>query len=125
MGCGDDMAEQIRPDLVRIGLEGEWTLYEFSRFGRVYTQVYALMYSLETSIADARPEIVTYAYHAFPWRGGYSAVNFYETLRNIVPPEHRPRVNSIRYASPGFIELGLVVLVATNVHRIVRAVTTS
>ena len=60
----------------------------------------------------------------YPWRGGYSAVNFYEALRHRVPKEDRPAIQSIRYESPGWIELGLVVAVALNIKYIIKALTT-
>jgi hypothetical protein len=66
------------------------------------------------------PLYITYTAH--PWRGGYSAVNFYAYLQNLVPKDRRPRVASIRYESPGWLELTFVVLaVVLSLRRIIKA----
>ncbi|MEO6967854.1 MAG: hypothetical protein ABI132_05275 [Rhodanobacteraceae bacterium] len=54
-------------------------------------------------------ERINDALQGYPWRGGYSYVNIYTVLQNRVPPILRPRVCSISYASPGWIELSLCV----------------
>jgi len=56
---------------------------------------------------------------SFPWRGRYSAVNFYNSLNSQVPREFRPKVKSIQYASPGWIELSLLVPAAMAVSKVV------
>ena len=53
-----------------------------------YIQVYSFLYSFYTPIEDFDDEndrlVITYSAH--PWKGGYSAVNFYNNLKYIVPP---------------------------------------
>jgi hypothetical protein len=53
--------------------------------------------------------------------GWLSAVNFYNQLGYIVPLRDRPRIHSIRYASPGWLELTLAVAIASNIERMVEA----
>jgi hypothetical protein len=67
-------------------------------------------------------ERVDRAFEAFPWRGGYSAVNFYNQLRYATPPHLRPRILSIQFASAGWIELSLIVANAVALGVIVRSV---
>ena len=62
------------------------------------------------------------AFRAFPWRGGWSAVGFYEQLRIAVPPKHRPRLVAIEYASPGFMDLGGPIEVLTAIEKTVKLV---
>jgi hypothetical protein len=68
---------------------------------------------------------VNYIYGKFPWRGGYSTVNFFNQLFHKIPPKLRPEVERIQYASPGFIELSEILLVAGTVAGIVKAVCSS
>ena len=111
----------------RLALDGEWTLLDFGEVPRLYLQVYSLLYSfrLIRSEDEDRVERARHAFQAYPWRGGYSAVNFYESLRYATPPEDRPTIRSIRYSSPGWIDLELCVEVAKQVATIVGAVTGS
>lgn len=111
----------------RLALDGPWTLLELGEFPRRYLQVYSVLYSfylIESEDTD-RADRVQHAYEAFPWRGGYSAVNFYESLRYATPPRHRPLVRSIRYSSPGWIELELCVQVAKQIAMLVGTVVAS
>jgi hypothetical protein len=108
----------------RLQLDGEWGLQDLSGFGREYVQTYSFLYALAKA-EDPDEELderIQRAFAAYPWRGGWSAVDFYLTLRVVVPKRHRPRIVRIEYSSPGFIELGLVVAFALTVRRIVKVV---
>jgi len=81
----------------RLALDGSWTLLELGEFPRRYLQVYSLLYSfyLLESEDEERADRVRHAYEVFPWRGGSSAVNFYESLWYATPPRHRPQIRQI------------------------------
>jgi hypothetical protein len=74
--------------------------------------VYAFYYSLQQAEAVKDQDRLFYIFSAFPWRGGYSAVNFYNSLNSQIPVRLRPNVRSIQYASPGWIELSLAAVPA-------------
>ena len=90
-----------------------------------YIKLYGFAYSLLPNLPSARQAEVDYIYGKFPWRGGYSTVNFFNQLFNKIPPKLRPKVQRIRYASPGFIELQEILVVAVSVAAIVKAVCAS
>ncbi|MGH8531507.1 MAG: hypothetical protein ACREV1_01975 [Gammaproteobacteria bacterium] len=119
------MAERPRRGTQRLALDGDWTLFEFSQFARAYSQAYSVLYSLDPTLSpdpeDEEFERIRHLYNAFPWRGGYSAVNFYESLRCRVPKQDRPAIKSIRYESPGWIELSLIVGVALSIKSIIKS----
>jgi hypothetical protein len=89
-------------------MDGRWTLDDLYRFPRTYEQVYFGLDALVPSGSRADEERIARAFQAFPWQGGYSAVNFYNQLKLATPANARPKVASIRYASPGWIELSLI-----------------
>ncbi|MCX5823967.1 MAG: hypothetical protein NTY86_10815 [Deltaproteobacteria bacterium] len=115
----------MNPERFRIGIDGEWSLEDWYVFPRTIDQTYSFLYSitevgrLEGEPEEDEPLYITYTAH--PWRGGYSAVNFYNYLHDLVPKPLRPRVISIHYASPGWLELGLAIGVALSIRRIVKA----
>lgn len=114
------MPELTDDDSYRIMLDGEWTLSDFGELPHTYSQVYAFVYGLELpDDFEGYEAILRFA--GYPWRGGYSAVNFYKQLQSSVPRRDRPRLRSIQYASPGWIELSLVVTVALSARRIIKA----
>ena len=104
----------------KIAIGGEWYLEDLHVFTKTYEQVYFLIYSLLPHDDMHIRKKIQYAYSQFPWHGGYSAVNFYNKLKYTTPPKERPQIISMRYASPGFIELGLIVKVAISVGIIVK-----
>jgi len=90
-----------------IPIDGRWSLEDLYRFPRAFEQVY---FALDAVLPSEDEEIearVDRAFRAFPWQGGYSAVNFYNQLKYATKITERPRVASIQYASPGWIELTL------------------
>lgn len=79
------------------------------------THVYGELYVASCFLLGAHPA----AYHhplsrydateagrySYPWKGGYSTVNFFRSLGGSLPLRYRSEVLEISYASPGFIEL--------------------
>jgi hypothetical protein len=112
-------------DTYVIQMDGRWTLEDLYVFPRSYEQVYFLTYSLFHDLSDNQIERIQHAYESFPWRGGYSAVNFYNQLKYSVPRQERPKILSIRYESPGWIELAVIAGIAISVASIVKAVAAS
>lgn len=110
--------EEVR---YRIPIAGEWSLEDLYVYPRTYEQCYFTYLALLSLEDDADQERIDHAFDAFPWQGGYSAVNFYNQLKWSVPRQLRPRVRRIQYASPGFIELSLAVAAALAIARIVHA----
>jgi hypothetical protein len=103
---------------IKLHIDGRWELTDLNVLTRVYIQVYGLLYSLDVA-DDYIEEEIQYIYGKYPWRGGYSAVNFYQNLFSKMPREYRPRIKAIQYASPGFIELSQLVEVARDISLIV------
>lgn len=58
---------------------------------------------------------VAHAFRAFPWKGGWSTVDFYQSLTLAVPPPLRPKIVEIQYASPGHITLELAATIALQI----------
>jgi hypothetical protein len=116
------MADTLELGDRKLQLDGEWGLLDFSAFGRQYVQSYSFLYALtlEEENEEDTDERVEHAFMAYPWRGGWSTVDFYESLRARVPKRHRPKIVRIEYASPGFIELALVLSVAYMIRKIVK-----
>lgn len=106
----------------QLGLDGRWGLEELSEATKDYVQLYGFAYSLVPDLPTARREEIDYIYGKFPWRGGYSTVNFFNQLFHKIPPKLRPEVRRIQYASPGFIELTELLEVAVTVAAIVATV---
>jgi hypothetical protein len=114
-----------RSETYTIHIEGKWSLEDLYVFPHTFEQVYFLVYSLDHEHDATALERLEHAYRAFRWQGGYSAANFYNELRYIMPKQDRPQIASIRYASPGWIELALVLSGAMGVERIVKSVAKS
>ena len=105
----------------RLELDGRWGLEELSDMTKDYVQLYGFAYSLIPDLPTARREEIDHIYGKFPWRGGYSTVNFFSQLFHKIPPKLRPEVQRIQYASPGFIELTELLTVAVTAAGIVTA----
>lgn len=105
-----------------IQMDGRWTLDDLYKFPRTFEQAYFALDALTLSDSQVDFERVDRAFKAFPWRGGYSAVNFYNQLKYATPINARPAVSSIQYASPGWIDLSLILEQAQLLAAIVAAV---
>ena len=72
-------------------IDKRWSLGDLYEFPRAYEQVYFAFEALIPADEEAAARIDR-AFKAFPWRGGYSAVNFYNQLKYATPPNKRPTI---------------------------------
>ena len=112
----------VKSDVTRLELDGRWDFEDLTQVSREYIQLYGFAYSPLSTLSSARQGEIDYIYGKFPWRGGFSTVNFFHQLFHKIPTALRPKVRSIQYASPGFIELQAILAVAVIVAGIVAAV---
>lgn len=112
----------IEAQTTHIEIDGRWSLEDLSDTTKNYIHLYGFAYSLIEDLPQARQHEVDYVYGKFPWRGGYSTVNFFNQLFHKIPPKLRPEVQRIQYASPGFIELAEILVVASTVATIIATV---
>lgn len=106
-------------DTYKIDIDGNWTLVDLYEFPHTYSQVFALTFSLYNwADIDDEKRKMTFASH--PWRGGYSAVNFYQYLQQNIPRQSRLKLISLKYGSPGWIELGTDLGMGLGVTLLIR-----
>jgi hypothetical protein len=109
-----------------IHIDKAWTLEDLYVFPRAYEQVYFAIYSLDPDHDEEDAERIARAYSVFPWQGGYSAVNFYNQLKFMTRKSDRPTIQSMQYASPGWIELASISLnAAFLLEKLVKSVCSS
>jgi hypothetical protein len=109
----------------QILIDKRWSLEYLYKFPRAYEQVYFAFESVLPAPDELTDERIERAFRAFPWRGGYSAVNFYNQLKFVTPLKNRPIISRIQYASPGLIELLLNIPLAFKIAGVVTSVATS
>lgn len=86
-------------DSFAVLIEGGWSVEDLGVFPRRFSQVYAVLYALNVLHIGR--------FEQYPWRGGFSAMHFFEHAAKKIPFEHRPAVSTIQYASPGFMRFSL------------------
>ena len=112
--------ERRQQEKYRILLDKAWSLKDLAEFPRVYSQVYAFLYSFQAPLAEADDvEKLRSAYTTYPWQGGYSTVGFYNKIQKFVHPDHKPDISAIQYASPGWMDLELFNPTALLIEKIV------
>src|SRR5947208_2637497 len=99
-------------------MDGRWEIQDLYSFPHLYAEAYAFLYAAEFAGSEKNVRFKD-AFQRYPWRGGYSAVNFYHDLYEDIPPGHRPVIVSITYSSPGAIELALIAVIASQIERII------
>ena len=99
-------------------MAGRWDILDLYSLPHRYAEVYSFLYALEFS-NGAEPYGFREIFQRYPWRGGYSAVNFYDDLYQAIPSAERPTIKQIRYASPGFIDVVLYLSIGLAIGRMV------
>ena len=84
-------------------LEDTWDTPELSDFPVKFQQAYLAVYMYGPQSKGTASPVA----HNYPWKGGFSAVHFYNNLRAQVPPEARPKLTALVYSSPGYVRWDL------------------
>lgn len=109
------MAKFEQRSSYKIEIEGTWSLRNFYDLPHIFEQVYAFNYAFVIANEVSDPGKFMEIFSTYPWRGGYSTVNFYNSLNAQVPRSLRANVRSIHYASPGWIDLGVALPAAAAI----------
>jgi hypothetical protein len=109
-------------DTTKLLLDLNWSLEELSEVTHNYTRVYGFAFSLLGDLRGSDERKVQLVYNKFPWRGGYSTVHFFNNLFKGIPESGKPEIEKIKYASPGYIELAVILEAAFHVGVMVAAV---
>ncbi|CSC34467.1 hypothetical protein RH728_004507 [Vibrio vulnificus] len=99
-----------------IKLDKRWELRDLSIVTREYVQLYSFMYVAQRV---ANNQYVDLDFSTYPWSGGFSVVNFFQSSYSLTKEEHRIQVSRLQYASPGFIELSGAIEIAAQVATLV------
>jgi hypothetical protein len=109
------------PSSYRIPIDGKWELVDLYQFPHTYSQIYSVLYVLEEQLSKPRTDRRDYIFSKYPWRGGYSTVNWFNGLYHTIPRDERPKVISLSYASPGWIDLGISSAIAATIRKMLIA----
>lgn len=110
-----------------IKLDRRWKLDELSDFSKNYEQSYYAAFALEalrenSSLhPDTRQRLLSQM-SRYPWKGGYSTVHFFYGVKRIVGKKRQPAIKSIKYASPGFIELNAIQEIALSLGTVITSI---
>lgn len=89
----------------RVLMDQRWELEDLYNFPHSYSQIHSFIYCFDSELDPRNTERINIALQDYPWGGGYSYVNMYNVLRYQIPAHHRPKVASIQYASPGWLDI--------------------
>lgn len=109
------------PELYDLKLDGDWYLEELVGLPRIYSQLYSFIYTVKNIAKESVESNAEKIFSNYPWRGGFSTVNFFNDLSKVIPSFHEPKVDSIQYASPGQIRLELLRPVSYSLETVINA----
>lgn len=87
-----------------VNIDGRWEVSDLRKFSDLVQDCYSFGYALHGATEAASRRTIERIFHKYPWRGGFSAVNFFKSLYKGIPQEDRASIKSISYASPGDIK---------------------
>jgi hypothetical protein len=77
--------------------ENKWEFKELQDIYRKFTQVYDFLF--------VSNKVNKNLGSAMPWQGGFSSVHFYNKIKEFIPKSEQSDLNSIHYASPGYMKI--------------------
>lgn len=102
-----------------VNIDGRWGINDLRKFSDLVQDCYAFVFALNGRGSQKSLQRTEELFKKYPWRGGFSSVNFFDDLYGLIPPSEKASINKIQYASPGMIEFNLDAEVANAIHKIV------
>ncbi|MGF6526056.1 hypothetical protein [Variovorax sp. PvP013] len=109
-------------ELRTVHIDGRWGIEDLRKFSDLVQDAYAFVYALSGAGATSTKQRMGELFRKYPWRGGFSSVNFFDDLYKIIPSPNRAQVREIQYASPGFIKLKMDGEVATSISDFITTI---
>ncbi len=107
--------------LKKVHIDGRWGIEDLRKFSDLVQDAYAFVFALTGAGATSTKQRMEALFKKYPWRGGFSSVNFFDDLYRQIPTSERAQVRRIQYASPGTIELKMDEGVARSIRGFVNA----
>lgn len=107
--------------LKKVHIDGRWGIEDLRKFSDLVQDAYAFVFALTGAGTTSTKRSMEALFKKYPWRGGFSSVNFFDDLYRLIPTAERAQVRSIQYASPGTIELKMDESVARSIQVFVAA----
>ena len=105
-------------------IDGRWDLEDLKDFATLAGDAYAFTYALVSPEAERSSELKD-LFSRYPWRGGFSTINFISDLHASIPAAADISIAEIKYASPGFIDTRVDEDIARAVTTIVEEINQS
>lgn len=86
-------------NITSLVFEDQWDFEELKNVYRKLTQIYDF-----TFVSNKQPQRLGVS---MPWQGGFSAVHFYNKIKELIPMTSNGRLNAIHYASPGYMKMNM------------------
>jgi hypothetical protein len=83
-----------------IKIDGRWGLEDLRKFSDLLQDSYAFVYAVKTEDKNITSDMRS-LFHRYPWRGGFSSLNFFEDVYRTIPANDQAAIKRIQYASPG------------------------
>lgn len=106
-----------------LNVDGDWFLDDLVKIPRTFQQLYAFCYTLKNLQKQSVWANALHIFRKYPWRGGYSRVNFYQDLRRVIPSMHEAKIKKLQMASAGEFRFELLTSAAEDVRATVDAAT--
>jgi hypothetical protein len=98
-----DLSEDLLPEPFTVPIAGEWFGRDFEFLFKRYERMYAFFYATAPRFVRTINETLHRVLRA-PWKGGYSRVNLYTRLAEVLPAQHALKVDKLEFASPGDVK---------------------
>lgn len=104
--------------VARTIIDGRWNISDLKYFSDILQDCYAFSYGLNINDSQLQKRIIT-IFSKYPWKGGYSPVNFFDELYGAIPANDQVDISEIKYASPGYIDLIMNQKIAESINALI------
>jgi len=113
-----DLKEELLPERFDVPITGTWFGGDFAQLFKRYERIYAFFYATRPRFVRTINTTLHRVLRA-PWTGGFSRVNLYSRLAEVLPAQHALRVAELSFASPGDVKFEAIPSIGESIQQTV------
>jgi|HubBroStandDraft_6_1064221.scaffolds.fasta_scaffold373885_2 hypothetical protein len=111
-----DVTKDLLPKSYGVPIAGDWFSRDFAYLFKRYERIYAFFYATGPRFVRPIEDTLRRVLRA-PWKGGYSRVNLYTRLAEVLPAQHALKVDKLQFASPGDVKFEAIPSIGESIAR--------
>jgi hypothetical protein len=111
-----DLTKDLLPERYDVPIKGTWFGRDFEYLFKRYERIYSFFYATQPRFVRTI-NVTLHRVLRAPWKGGYSRVNLYTRLAEVLPAQFALKIAKLNFASPGDVKFEAIPSIGESIRQ--------